>query len=121
MRSIPSPIPNLGTKWRSGIASCTCRFKNGGANGGTVARFPQPFWVLHVLYTCTLETDILVKRHQAHLTPMTIIYVLFYNMFKNTKKFQHLGRKRNRPRLQILENIHLQTDRAFIRQAVTLA
>jgi len=52
---------------------------------------------------------------------MTTKYVLFYNMFKNTKKLEHLGRKQKRPRLQILENIHLQTDRAFIRQAVALA
>lgn len=36
-------------------------------------------------------------------------------------KLEHLGRKRKSPRLQILENIHLQTDRAFIRQAVSLA
>ena len=42
-------------------------------------------------------------------------------MFKNTKKLEHLGRKRKRPRFKILENIHLQTDRAVIRQAVTLA
>lgn len=48
-------------------------------------------------------------------------YVLFYNLFKNTKKLEHLGRKLKRPRLQILENIHLQTDRAFIRQTVALA
>jgi hypothetical protein len=52
---------------------------------------------------------------------MTTKYVFFYNMFKNTTKLEHLGRKRKRPRLQILEIINLQMDRAFIRQAVALA
>ena len=42
-------------------------------------------------------------------------------MFKNTTKLEYLGRKRKRPRLQILENIHLQTDCALIRQALALA
>jgi len=52
---------------------------------------------------------------------MTTKYELIYNIFKNTIKLQHLGRKRKRARLQILENIHLQTGRAFIRLAVAPA
>ena len=53
--------------------------------------------------------------------PMTIKYLLFYNLSKNAMKLEHLRRKRKSPRLRIPENIHLQTDRAFSRQAVSLA
>ena len=43
--------------------------------------------------------------------PIIIKYVFFYNLFKNTTKLEHLGRKRKSTRLGILDNIHLQTDR----------